>query len=94
MHNGRAGPRAWPGRAGPGRSFKARGPNVPKTGRKVFQDDNKLHMKNQNFCKNYPKMYIFLKKIFKKFSVASPPKPAFNLLYAKVSIFICVKHLI
>ena len=39
---GRAGPRA-----GPGWPFKAHGPNGPKTGRKAFQDENKLHMKTK-----------------------------------------------
>ena len=62
MRTGRAGQRA-----GPGWPFTARGPNGPKTGRKAFQDENKLHMKNQNFCKNHPKIYFFLKKSFKKF---------------------------
>ena len=55
MRTGRAGPLA-----GPGWAFKARGPKGPK----ILQDENKLKMKNQNFFKNYPKIFFFLKKIF------------------------------
>ena len=66
---------AVPGRAGPGWPFKARGANGPKTGRKEFQDENKLNMKTK-ISEKLSKNILFL-KISKILSRASPSKPCF-----------------
>jgi len=90
MRTGRASLLSGPGRAGPGRAFKASGPNGSKTGSKASQDENKLNLKNQNFCKYYRKIYFFLKKNFKIFSRASSSNPRFIKYILKLTIFILI----